>query len=783
MVEQFGREDINIERQRLLYSKELTEEIKKQEDAVKKLTEETKDQEDAVKKLAEAYNDAKNSVGTTKKTTNDLTDAIKKQLESLKENEKSGLRFAELQEKINEANKLFSTNLSKSVDLQKELSTDGQKAAQQYVDGLTARYKITEELTKLETKQNEALEAQRDLARGVAGITEEDVVRAKADFIAQKSKVDILNKQLQVVHDINNGSFDNIKNISAEDKILLQKLAKYQKQMDIGRNIIANHGEEHKALKENLGSYDKLIGKVEFYNKKLKDSPLFGGAYKFIDNQLENIGISFKKILDNILKFDSLITNLSKSLQISKEGARTVSEGFLSAANNASNINKNVDSALASIKNQVEANNQLNESLGTGALFTNQSRLDQIEIVKGMGLQAIEGAKLYGLGKLNNQSAHQVNVEVGNQVVNLRKATGITLDYRKVLSDVAKVSGQLSAQYANDPQRLAQAVIQVQKLGLNFEQAAKMANSLLSFETSIENELKAELLTGKALNLEQARELALRGETAKAAEELVNQVGSLEEFQNLNVIQQKSLAESIGLSADEMADMLKQQKLLAGTTLESKAAFEEMAREAGRTGDFSKLNAELARAQNGEQLVSQAAQISNQERFNLLIENLQERLAIIANGPLGTMMDKFAKLLNSAGALKLIMASIGAIIGIKMVGGLINIGKAVATVIPKFAFMAAEASLTNAFLTAGVGVLTALAAAGIAYAAINAVSGGETSIAPPSGGGGVNVPTSTSGNNREINVFVKSESSINQNGQQIGSSATQYNKASYSSWA
>jgi hypothetical protein len=769
MVEQFGSENINIERQRLGYSKQLNTELNNQVNLITDIN--------------QAYQDAKNKISDTKEKTNDLTEAIKKQLEALKDNEKSGFRFAELQEKIREANKLFNTNLSKSVELQNELSTEGQKAAQQYVDGLTARYKITEQLAKLEASKNEVLELQRDLAQKVSGVTKDQVDAAKKEFAAQQAKVDILNKQLKAVHDINNGSFTSLKNITDEDKILLQKLAKYQKQMDVGRNIISNHKAEHDALEENLGSWDKLTGKVEFYNKKLRESPVFGGAFKFVDNQLENIGISFKKILENVLKFDNLVTNLSKSLQISKEGARTVSEGFRDAANNVSSINKNIDSVLATIKNQVEANNQLNEALGTGALFTAKSRLDQIEIVKGMGLQAAEGAKLYGLGKLNQQSAHDVNVEVGNQVVNLRKATGITLDYRKVLSDVAKVGGQLSAQYSNDPKRIAEAVIQVQQLGLSFEQAAKMANSLLNFESSIENELKAELLTGKALNLEQARELALRGETAKAAQELVNQVGSLEEFQNLNVIQQKSLAESIGLSADEMADMLKQQRLLAGTTLESKAAFEEMAREAGRTGDYSKLNAELAKAQNGEQLVAQAAQISNQERFNALIENLQERIAILANGPLGTMMDKFSKLVGNANTLKGIIVAIGTIMTVKLVGGLVDIGLAVGKVIPKFAFMAAEASLTNAFLTAGVGVLVALAAAGVAYAAVNAASGGETNIAAPSGGGGVggiNVPTSNN-SNKEINVYVKSESSINQNGQQIGTSATQYQKANYSS--
>ncbi len=36
--------------------------------------------------------------------------------------------------------------------------------------------------------------------------------------------------------------------------------------------------------------------------------------------------------------------------------------------------------------------------------------------------------------------------------------------------------------------------------------------SLLNFETSIENELKAELITGKQLNLERARAAALTGD-------------------------------------------------------------------------------------------------------------------------------------------------------------------------------------------------------------------------------------------------------------------------------
>ena len=52
MVEQFGREDIELERQRLGYSKQLTDEIKIQENLVKS--------------LATAYDDAKKNVNDTK---------------------------------------------------------------------------------------------------------------------------------------------------------------------------------------------------------------------------------------------------------------------------------------------------------------------------------------------------------------------------------------------------------------------------------------------------------------------------------------------------------------------------------------------------------------------------------------------------------------------------------------------------------------------------------------------------------------------------------------------
>ncbi len=76
------------------------------------------------------------------------------------------------------------------------------------------------------------------------------------------------------------------------------------------------------------------------------------------------------------------------------------------------------------------------------------------------------------------------------------------LNNKKVLSEVLKTSGQLAAQYKNNPELLGKAVTQAQKLGMTLEQTKNISSALLNFEDSISAELEAELLTGQDLNLE-----------------------------------------------------------------------------------------------------------------------------------------------------------------------------------------------------------------------------------------------------------------------------------------
>jgi hypothetical protein len=192
------------------------------------------------------------------------------------------------------------------------------------------------------------------------------------------------------------------------------------------------------------------------------------------------------------------------------------------------------------------------------------------------------------------------------------------------MAEAAKVSGILASNLQNNPTRIVEAVVQAKALGTSLEQAAKQGEALLNFETSIESELKAELLTGKQINLERARAAALVGDQVTLTQELVNQVGSLEEFDRMNVLQKKAIAEAVGLTADELARQLQNQKL----ALESGKSLAQVTEE------------ELAKTKERQDA---------QTKFNNAVTKLQDLIGNIVAGPLGQMLEMLGDVANAVG--------------------------------------------------------------------------------------------------------------------------------------
>ena len=102
-----------------------------------------------------------------------------------------------------------------------------------------------------------------------------------------------------------------------------------------------------------------------------------------------------------------------------------------------------------------------------------------------------------------------------------------------------------------------------------------MADGLLNFENSINRQLEASVLLGREINLDKARELALNGDLVGATKEMLHNIGGEAEFNQMNVLQRRALAEAMGVSVQELSKMVKNQDKLNTLTDEQQKALAE----------------------------------------------------------------------------------------------------------------------------------------------------------------------------------------------------------------
>jgi hypothetical protein len=156
---------------------------------------------------------------------------------------------------------------------------------------------------------------------------------------------------------------------------------------------------------------------------------------------------------------------------------------------------------------------------------------------------------------------------VGSQidsVAALAQANGVAP--AKVLEDVAGAS-EAFANFAKDGgENVFKAAISARKLGVSMETVAGTADALLDFESSINAQMEASMLTGRNINTDKARELALAGDLDGMQREITKQIGSAADYEKLNVVQRKSLAAAFGVSVSELGKMVTNQDKLNSMT-------------------------------------------------------------------------------------------------------------------------------------------------------------------------------------------------------------------------
>ena len=333
-----------------------------------------------------------------------------------------------------------------------------------------------------------------------------------------------------------------------------------------------------------------------------------------------------------MLKLDAGTSKTAQSLNISTTEAADLRKNLMASAENMDYMTERLDDAIVLMSQFAD---------GTGIISKNTDVFNQ-ELGVTQRLLGFTNDQVNDLSRFLIATG-QSTEEFRNNVIGSAEATevslGVNVQLQSLMKDVANLTDRQRLNLEANPTLIGKAVAQARALGLNFQMLEGSMSGLLDFESSIGNELEAELLLNKDLNLERARAAALQNDYATVAAEVSKNIGTAAEFQNMNRIAQEALAKSVNMTVDDLAKALIEQEALEKSGFKSaearKKAFDTLVKEKGMREAVATFgDQEFARLQES---------ISLQDRFNNLINNLK----VIFTESLAPEVEKFSAMLKS----------------------------------------------------------------------------------------------------------------------------------------
>ena len=372
------------------------------------------------------------------------------------------------------------------------------------------------------------------------------------------------------------------------------------------------------------------------------------------------------------------------------------------------------------------------EAFGTMAMLSTDQAAAVSEIGKSFGYSAQQAGKVNTAFMAMGVSADEAANTQRELAAEAMKA-GVNVG--AVTADIAENSKATAKYFGGNVKALKKAAIEAAKMGVSLATMAKVSDSLLDFETSISAQFELQALTGKQMNFDLARQLALEGDIAGATKAVMDQVGSIHDFNKMDVLERKKLAEATGMDVDELQKSLTIKDKMGDLTSEELASMNALGLSAAEMANMSAedLQTKLAQQQSSEKMSASFAAMKAQ-LVNALMPAAEAFMGIFA------ALSPILKVVG--GVFKLIGAAIkGFLAPITFVFGVItSIKDAIAGVLDTFGFLEpvvavlgfAFDAIKNTIMIAG-GILGAVFLPNIIAAGVGAVTaaGGFIAAAIP----------------------------------------------------
>lgn len=435
-----------------------------------------------------------------------------------------------------------------------------------------------------------------DIQRNLEQIKEEEV----AVLSAQDRSVKLAQQERQLTKERARLGKESSKLSTEEYQKRLKNLKTAEDQLDLAkelnkrnvklRNALVGINDQAKNLTNNIQNFvealpggkalSKMFG-LDVMGKQFEDA-LNQSAQAFIDSggDIKAATDAFGSGLKGLMTPTTLLVaaiaglvlmfvNLSKRAhEISKEVGTTFAQSKL-LVKQAAVAATTFDTQLATQKDILTVLKDSVKEFGfMGALSADQAAA-VADIGMSFGYGAEQAAKVNSAFMTMGVSA----TEAANAQRDLAaEALKAGVNVGTVVADIAENAKGVAKFFGGNVKALRRAAVEAAKLGVSLKTMAGIADSLLNIEESLANQFEFQALTGKEINLDLARQMALQGDIAGATKQVLDQVGGINEFNQMNLVQREALAKATGMSVDELQKSLAIQSKLGDLTHEQQAA-------------------------------------------------------------------------------------------------------------------------------------------------------------------------------------------------------------------
>ena len=345
----------------------------------------------------------------------------------------------------------------------------------------------------------------------------------------QEESGDFLSKQLGLYKDVNVINKELLAKESLKRNVS-NDFAKQQLKQIQGQNII------RKNVSAQLASFKKLIAGAKTFNLVLAANPAIA------------IGAALVFVLTLLSKINKALAETRTSLGVSAVEAAKIRLRVEATGKALQVLGLEADDAKTAFDAIRQTFGGIDQA-SSKFVFN----LARAQLVTGATTEQI--ADLLAIQESVTSASRETLLAQLSTVSAAIRLEGVAPD--AVFRQLAENAEAVALSINDGGDNLIRAAIQARKLGVEFRTVTGIADKLLDFESSIESQLQASVLLGREINLDRARQLALNNDLAGALEEVVTQVGGEAEFNELNRIQRQALADSVGVSVQELSRLVR----------------------------------------------------------------------------------------------------------------------------------------------------------------------------------------------------------------------------------